>query len=594
MSETKDQRDRLEREYSDWELFVRLLGYTRSHWIVFTTALVAMFLSTILSLVQPLILAVAIDDYIVPRNVDELDGLGLLALTYFLVGAVAFLLNVVSSYFTTITGVRLITRIRKEAFYKLQDLSMDFYDYEATGRIVSRITSDVERLLNLLSTGIIDAIVNSMFLGMLFFILVYLDVQLTVIMLIVLPILAAFIIYFRVKARVAWQKTRRTLAKVTGYYQEAISGIEVSKAFAAEDFMMNEFELLNIQNYEARMRALILFAVMFPVMDMILALGTALVLTVGGISIGAETLSVGVLVAFLSYLGRISQPIMMLSNFYNELLSSMAATERIFDIIDRTPSVIPKDNKKIQTIEGAIEFRDLTFAYSEETNPVISNFNINIAPNTMIALVGHTGAGKTTITNLLCRFYDFHEGKILLDGTDIRDFNLTNYRNNISIIPQDSFLFSGTIRDNLLYGKPSATDEELEQILLRVGAYDFVMEKGFDFQVGERGTRLSMGERQLLCFARAIISNPKILILDEATSSVDAHTELVIQQSMHRIIENRTAIIIAHRLSTVRSADRIVVLDQGKQAEEGTFQELLNKKGIFADLYEKQFAGQEI
>lgn len=590
MSETEDQKDRLVRDYSDWELFVRLMNYTKPHWIVFSTALGAMFLSTLLNLAQPLILAVAIDDYIVP---GDADGLGSVALVYFFIGAVVFLLNVVSSYFTTITGVRIITQIRKEAFYRLQDLSMDFYDYEATGRIVSRITSDVERLLNLLSTGIIDAIVNSMFLCALFFILIYLDLQLTAIMLIVFPILAAFIIYFRVKARVAWQKTRRTLAKVTGYYQEAISGIEVSKAFAAEDFMTNEFELLNMENYLARMRALLLFAVMFPIMDMILAMGTALVLTVGGISIGTETLSVGVLVAFLSYLGRISQPIMMLSNFYNELLSSMAATERIFDIIDRRPSVIPRDNKEIKTIEGAIEFKNLTFTYTDEADPVISDFNIQISPNTMVALVGHTGAGKTTITNLLCRFYDFKEGQILLDGTDIREIELNNYRHFLSIIPQDSFLFSGTIRENLLYGKPEATDEELEQVLLKVGAYDFVMEKGFDFQVGERGTRLSMGERQLLCFARAIISNPKILILDEATSSVDAHTELVIQQSMHHIIENRTAIIIAHRLSTIRSADRIIVLDQGKQVEEGTFQELLNNKGIFADLYKKQFAGQE-
>ena len=591
MSEIEDQRDKLAREYSDWELFKRLMSYTKPHWIIFSTALVAMFFSTILSIFQPLILAIAIDDYIIPKNIN---GLGFISLVYFIISVVAFLLNVIASYFTTITGIRIITLIRKEAFYQLQDLSMDFYDKEATGRIVSRITNDVERLLNLLSTGIIDAIVNVFFLSMLFFILVYLDLRLTLTILVIFPILAIFTVYFRIKARSAWQKTRRTLAKVTGYYQEAISGIEVSKAFAAEDFMTNEFDILNLENYQARIKALILFAVMFPVMDMILALGTALVLTIGGISIGTETMTVGVLVAFLSYLGRISQPIMTLSTFYNNLLSSMAATERIFDILDRKSSVIPRNNTKLEGVEGAIEFRDLTFAYDIKTQPVITNFQLKIPPNSAIALVGHTGAGKTTITNLLCRFYDFQDGEILLDGKDIRDIDLNNYRQWISIIPQDSFLFSGTIRQNLLYGKPDASDEEIEQVLLKVGAFDFVMSKGLDSQVGERGARLSMGERQLLCFARAILSDPRILLLDEATSSVDAHTELVIQQSMHHIIENRTAIIIAHRLSTVRSADRIIVLEQGKIKEQGTFQELLDRKGIFADLYEKQFAGQEI
>ncbi|MHA2247303.1 MAG: ABC transporter ATP-binding protein [Candidatus Hodarchaeales archaeon] len=591
MSESEDRRDRLKLDYSDWELFKRLIGYTRPHWFIFSTALSAMFLSTILSVVQPLILAIAIDSFIIPGNVE---GLGFISLIYFGVSVMSFLLNVIASYFTTITGIRIITQVRQEAFYQLQDLNMDFYDKEATGRIVSRVTNDVERLLNLLSTGIIDAIVNVMFLGMLFFILVYLDLRLTLAILVIFPILAVFSVYFRVKARSAWQQTRRTIAKVTGYYQEAISGIEVSKAFAAEDFMTNEFEILNLENYQARIKALILFAVMFPVMDMILALGTALVLTVGGISIGTETMSVGVLVAFLSYLGRISQPIMTLSNFYNNLLSSMAATERIFDILDRTPSVVPRDNKKLKNVKGAIEFKDLNFAYDDETGPVISNFNLNIPSKSSVALVGHTGAGKTTITNLLCRFYDFHDGDILLDGTDIREVNLNNYRHWLSIIPQDSFLFSGTIRENLLYGKLDATDEEIEQVLLRVGAFDFVMSKGLHSQVGERGARLSMGERQLLCFARAILSNPKILLLDEATSSIDAHTELVIQQSMHHIIKNRTAIIIAHRLSTVRSADRIIVMEQGEIKEEGTFQELLDRKGIFADLYEKQFSGQEI
>ncbi|MFX0051608.1 MAG: ABC transporter ATP-binding protein [Candidatus Hermodarchaeota archaeon] len=591
LSQTEDQRDRLSREYSDWELFKRLIGYTRPHWFVFVTAMGAMFLSTIFSVIQPLILLRAIDDYILPKDVE---GLGLVAIQYFMVALIAFLLSVIATYFTTITGLKIITQIRQETFYKLQTLSMDYYDKEATGRIISRVTNDVERLLNLLSTGIIDAIINSIFLGVLFIVLLYLDVRLTITVLIFFPILAAFIIYFRIKARSAWQQTRRTLAKVTGYYQEAISGIEVSKAFVAEDFMTNEFEILNLENYQARMKALILFAVMFPVMDMILAIGTALVLTVGGYSIGTQTMSIGTLVAFISYLGRISQPIMILSNFYNNLLSAMAATERIFDILDKTPGVIPLDEQSLPEVEGTIEFQNVTFAYDHESDPVLKDFQLTIPANGTYALVGHTGAGKTTITNLLCRFYDFNHGKILVDGNDIRNLNLQNYRNWISIIPQDSFLFSGSIRENLLYGKPDASVQEIEQALLRVGAFDFVMSKGLDAEVGERGTRLSMGERQLLCFARAIISNPKILLLDEATSSVDAHTELVIQQSLHHIIRNRTAIIIAHRLSTVRAVDRIIVLKEGKIVEQGSFQELLEIKGIFADLYDKQFAGQEI
>jgi len=586
-----DQKDHLAREYSDLELFKRLIGYTKPHWFLFTAALFAMFLSTILSIIQPLILAVAIDDYILEPN---LDRLGFISLIYFLVATVSFLLNIVASYYTTLTGIKIITKIREQAFYKLQDLSMDFYDREATGRIISRVTNDVERLLNLLSTGIIDAIVNTMFLGTLFFILFYLDVKLTITVLVVFPVLAAFIIFFRIKARSAWQKTRRSLAKVTGYYQEAISGITASKAFAVEEFMTEEFDILNLENYEARIRALILFAVMFPVMDIILALGTAIVLSIGGVAIGEGALSVGVLVAFLAYLTRISHPIMTLSNFYNNLLSSMAATERIFDILDRKPSVIPRDNKTLEDKIKCTYFQNLSFSYNPDTEPVLQNFNLNIPPKKTFALVGHTGAGKTTITNLLCRFYDFKDGRILLDGVDIRDLNLKNYRSLISIIPQDSFLFSGSIRENLQFGDPNATEEIIEKALLKVGAFDFVMSKGLDSQVGERGSRLSMGERQLLCFARAVISDPRILILDEATSSIDAHTELVIQQSLYNILKDKTSIIIAHRLSTVRSVDKIIVLENGKIEEEGSFGELIEKKGIFADLYRKQFTGQEI
>lgn len=587
MNNAVDQKDHLAREYSDWELFKRLMSYTKPHIYVFFTALLAMFLSTFLSVLQPLILAIAIDDYILAGN---LDGLGFVSLIYLLVGIISFSLNVVASYYTTLTGIRIITKIRQEAFYKLQDLSMDFYDREAVGRIISRITNDVERLLNLLSTGIIDAIVNVMFLGLLFFILIYLDLKLTLTVFLIFPFLAVFTIFFRIKARTAWQKTRRALAKVTGYYQEAISGISVSKAFAVEDFMAKEFQELNLENYLARIRALTIFAVMFPIMDIILAFGTALVLFVGGVAVGTSSLSVGVLVAFLSYLTRLAQPIMTLSNFYNNLLSSMAATERIFDILDRNPSVISRNNKVLESVNGSIEFKNLNFSYTPNTEPVLKDFNLKIDAKKTFAFVGHTGAGKTTITNLICRFYDFTKGEILLDGTDIRDLDLKKYRDWIAIIPQDSFLFSGTIKQNLRFGSPTVSDEDIEKALLKVGAFDFVMNKGFDFQVGERGTRLSMGERQLLCFARAIISDPQILILDEATSSIDAHTELVIQQSLHNILKDRTSIIIAHRLSTVRVVDRIVVLEAGRIEEEGTFEELIKKEGIFADLYKKQFS----
>jgi len=591
VSEHEDQRDKLGREYSDWELFKRLMAYTRPHWLIFSLALIAMFISTLLSMIQPIILKIAIDDFITPRDTD---GLGLVAITYFVISIFSFLLSVVATYVTFITGLKIITQIRQETFYKLQELGMDYYDREASGRIISRVTNDVERLLNLLSTGIIDVIVNGMFLGFLFFILFYLDFELTLTIIIIFPILTIFIVFFRIKTRTAWQRTRRTLAKVTGFYQEAISGIGVSKAFAVEDFMSAEFDVLNYENYEARVKALMFFAIMFPVMDTILAIGTALILTVGGSAVGMGTLSVGTLVAFLSYLGRITQPIMTLSNFYNNLLSAMAATERIFDILDRKPSVISRSDKTLESVQGKLEFKDVTFAYDSDSKPVLEEFNLNIPAKKNYALVGHTGAGKTTVTNLLCRFYDFNEGQILLDGKDIREFNLNSYRQHISIIPQDSFLFSGTIRENLLYGNPNATDEEIERALLRVGAFDFVSKIGLDAEVGERGSRLSFGERQLLCFARALISDPEILILDEATSSVDAHTELVIQQSLQNILQNRTAILIAHRLSTVRSADKIIVIDQGKIVEQGTFDELLQKKGLFADLYEKQFSGQEI
>ena len=597
MATRKDNRDLLTHEYSDFELFKRLLGYTRPHILIFTFALVAMLVSTVLSIIQPLLLKSVVDDYVMPK---DLEGLGLVAIAYFLITFVSFLLNVITSYITTVTGLRIITKIREDAFYKLQDLSMDYYDKEATGRIVSRITNDVERLLNLLSTGIIDAIVNIMFLSILFFVLLSLDVALTLTVVVFFPFLAIFIVYFRIKTRSAWQRTRRTLAKVTGYYQESISGITATKSLAAENFVTDEFNILNLDNYHARIKALMLFAIMFPLMDLILTLGTALVLTVGGLSIGAKIISAGTLVAFLSYLTRLTQPIMVLSNFYNNLLSSMAAIERIFDILDNTPSVIPRNTKKFQTkngevmVEGRIEFKNLNFSYKQESEKILDDISLTIPAKNTFALVGHTGAGKTTIASLLLRYYDFKDGEILLDDIDIRDFALDYYRSNLAIIPQDSFLFTDSIKNNLLYGNPDVTEEDIEKALLKVGAYDFVMEKGLDYQVGERGSRLSMGERQLICFTRALLANPLIMILDEATSSVDAHTELVIQQSLQNILQNRTAIVIAHRLSTIRFVDKIVVLDKGKIVEVGHFEQLLEKKGLFADLYQKQFVGQDI
>ncbi|MHA2032097.1 MAG: ABC transporter ATP-binding protein, partial [Candidatus Kariarchaeaceae archaeon] len=558
MAIRKDNLDLLSHKYSDFELFRRLLRYTRPHFVVFSISLVAMLFSTVLSILQPLLLKSVIDDFVVPK---DLEGLGFIAILYFFITFISFLLNVVTSYITTITGLRIITKIREEAFYKLQDLSLDYYDKEATGRIVSRITNDVERLLNLLSTGIIDAVVNVMFLSILFFVLISLDVALTLTVVVFFPFLAIFIVYFRIKTRSAWQRTRRTLAKVTGYYQESISGITATKSLAAEDFVTDEFNMLNLENYQARIKALMLFAIMFPLMDLILTLGTALVLTVGGLSIGANILSVGTLVAFLSYVTRLTQPIMVLSNFYNQLLSSMAAVERIFDVLDHSPSVISRDNKEYPLkdgkamIEGRIEFKNVNFRYSPESDAILDNISLTIPPQKTFALVGHTGAGKTTIASLLLRYYDFNEGEILLDDIDIRNLGLNYYRSNIAIIPQDSFLFTDTIKNNLLYGNPDASDKEIERALLKVGAYDFVLEKGIDYQVGERGSRLSMGERQLLCFARALLANPLIMILDEATSSVDAHTELVIQQSLQNILQNRTAIVIAHRLSTIRFVD---------------------------------------
>ena len=368
----------------------------------------------------------------------------------------------------------------------------------------------------------------------------------------------------------------------------------MTKALSAEEFVTDEFNMLNFDNYQARIRALMLFAVMFPVMDLLLTLGTALVLSIGGYSVGQEFITPGTLVAFLSYVTRLSTPIMTLSNFYNSLLSSMAAIERIFDILDSTPQVVSRDNKYLTNVAGKLEFDKVTFRYNPDADPVLIDFSLLIPPQQTYAIVGHTGAGKTTLASLILRFYDFEDGNIKLDDVDIRECNLENYRNNIAIIPQDSFLFSDSIKNNLLYGNPKATDEQIERALLKVGAYDFTMSKGLDFEVGERGSRLSMGERQLICFARALLADPKILILDEATSSVDAHTELVIQQSMQNILRSRTALVIAHRLSTIRFVDQIVVLDKGNIVEKGTFQELMTQGGIFTELYERQFAGQDI
>lgn len=577
-----------ERSVPDMVLFRRMLGYITSQKRESIQLVVAIIASTLINLLPPYMYSLAIDNYI--KQLDT-RGLYLLGVGFVAVYLLTFVTQYVQQYLINWLGSRLELNMRRDIFKHLQTLSLDFYAKREIGSIVSRVTNDIDKITELTTSGIANVIADLLTLVGIVAIMLWMNWRLSLVTFSIIPLMILFLYLWGRRVRTVYRKTRRTIASVSAKMEESVSGMKEIQSYSREGETRQEFRQVNRSNMKANVEAGQVMSAFWPAVRVFTALGNFLVLLFGGRAVMDGTLSVGVLFGFMGYLGRFFWPIQDLSGFWNNVQSALAASERVFDIMDTPRGIGDKpDAVELPRIEGHIEYQNLSFRYEEDT-PVLKDINLEIKPNTTVALVGPTGVGKTTMINLLYRFYDPQEGTVKVDGYDLRDVKLDSLRSQMAVVLQDNFLFSGTVMENIRYGNLGATDDEIIEVAQTVGAHEFIMKlpEGYQTDVRERGGRLSVGQRQLISLSRALIADPRVLIMDEATSSIDAYTELIIQQALDRIFQNRTSIIIAHRLSTVRNADMIIVLHEGSIAETGSHDELIKKNGLYKHLYDMQF-----
>ncbi|WP_099468206.1 ABC transporter ATP-binding protein [Konateibacter massiliensis] len=568
---------------------IRLFRYLLAYKAKIIIVLFIMLGCVTITLINPLIIEKAIDVYIKQKDMEGLLRLGALAavLNIILVILIKFRM-----YMMAEVSNKVLLTIRKELYAHIQTLSFHFFDSRPTGKILARIIGDVNSLKDVLSNSVTTLIPDFITISSVVVIMFIKNWQLALAALSSLPLMVIGVWIIQTKAHVRWQIHRKKGSNVNAFVHEDISGMYIIQSFSAEEETQETFETL-LEEHRSSFMSAVKFADAFgPVVDFCWGIGTLMLFYVGVMLIGSDTVPVGTLIAFATYISMFWHPVLNLSNFYNQLITNIAGAERIFEIMDTKADII--DDAEVETlppVKGEVEFREVSFEY-DENSKVLDDVSFLVKPGETIALVGPTGAGKSTIVNLISRFYDIQKGVIAIDGYDVKKISIESLRQQMGIMTQDNFLFAGTVRENIKYGKLDATEEEVVKAAKAVNAHEFIMEmeQGYDTVLKERGAGLSVGQKQLLAFARTMISEPKILILDEATSSIDTHTELLVQEGIEALLKGRTSFVIAHRLSTIQNADRIFVIDNGGIVEQGNAKELMEKKGAYYDLYMAQFA----
>lgn len=584
-------QDRVIEKPFNWQQMLRLLTFIKPYMKnLVPKSLAVVLLNTVIRMAIPIIIGYWIlEKAIVEKNAPLLIQMIVLV-------AVLYLISYVANYFrirwTNELGQNVIYDIRRKMFEHVQSLSHDFFDKRSGGSILVRILNDTESLQDLFTNGIINVLMDILMLLGIVAILFSLNVKLTLAVLVILPIMFLISSKLRRSIRRAWQEVRLIQSKLNSHLNESLQGIRTTQSFTQEIENMAFFDGINTETYERFRSAVKKDSFFRPLVELTNAIGTVILILYGTyLLLGSGEITIGVFASFAFYIGMFWEPISRLGQFYNQLLVAMASSERIFEYLDEKPLVDDKPNAiELDDIKGHIQFKNVVFSYDDQ-RPALKGIDLDIQPGETIALVGHTGSGKTTIANLISRFYDVSEGQVLIDGIDVRDIALKSLRKHISIVLQETFIFSGSIRENIRFGRPDATDEEVEAAARAVGADHFIqrLPYGYDTEVEERGSILSVGERQLLSFARTLLADPKILILDEATASIDTETEVQIQKALKKLLKGRTSIIIAHRLSTIRDADKIYVLDHGRIVEQGNHEELMALQGVYYHLLKTQF-----